>query len=241
VNKTQSFVRDGIVLDIPEDCLSGALVEALQSGRYEHSEAAALLRHLTARDRVLDIGAGAGFLSALAARVVGASMVTAVEANPHMQTALRRNLDQNGASATRLVHGAVVPDGFSHPLVRFHARTAFWAGAIARDDAQDHPRAVDVPAVKLGDLLAETAPSVVVMDVEGAEAELAGQSWPAHVRLIVLEIHMGQYGAAGIQRVFDGFSRSGLTYMPWGSRGETLVFQRVAAQAGKIPKSGATR
>ena len=79
----------------------------------------------------------------------------------------------------------------------------------------------------LGALAKAHKPTVVVMDVEGAELELAGQDWPKSVRLIVLEIHSGKYGAAGIQRIFDAFSGAGFAYMPWGSRGETLVFQRI--------------
>lgn len=224
---TQRFIRDGIILDIPEQCLSEPLIEALQSGRYEHSEAAALMRHLNADDRVLDIGAGAGFLSCLAARIVGGARVMAVEANPHMRAALRANLDTNDATDTQLIHAAVVRNDFGANRIRFHARQAFWAGAIATPDAQDHARAVDVPAVTLGALAKAHKPTVVVMDVEGAELELAGQDWPKSVRLIVLEIHSGKYGAAGIQRIFDAFSGAGFAYMPWGSRGETLVFQRI--------------
>lgn len=221
------FTLKDVTLTIPQSCLNDALTEALRSGRYEHSEAAALERHLQPGDRVLDLGAGAGYLSCLAARVVGADRVTAVEANPDMIAAIRTNLDANGASATRLIHAAVVPDDHTAPTVAFRRSAAFWAARLAEDGAVRDHRVADVPALHLSSLLAEVLPSVVVMDVEGAELPLVRQPWPDHVRLLVMEIHTGRYGPRGVQAIFDGLSASGMTYMPWGSRGETLVFQRV--------------
>lgn len=223
------FLLDGIGLDIPIACLSPPLKEALQSGRYEHSEAAALAHHLRPEDRVLDLGGGAGFLAIQAARIVGASHVHVVEANPDMQHALRTNLDQNGAEDCRLTFGAVVPDDYADENVRFHARKAFWAAAIAAPDRQDHPLVVDVPAIKIGELLSAVRPTFLILDVEGAELALSQHQWPDSLRMVVMEIHSGQYGAAGIHQVFEGFARAGLTYMPWGSRGETIVLQRVTA------------
>ncbi len=225
--RMQDFTLKGIRLSIPDRCLSPTLIEALQSGRYEHTEAAALERHLKPEDCVLDLGAGAGYLSCLAARIVGADRVTAVEANPDMITAIRANLDANGAAGAYLVEGAIVPDDYHDETVRFRRNAAFWAAALAEEGAKPGGRLSEVAALRLTPLLAEFRPSVVMMDIEGAEAKLSSQRWPEHVRLLVMEIHTGRYGARALQRIFDGLSASGLTYMPWGSRGETVVFQRV--------------
>lgn len=223
----QDFILKGIALRIPDRCLGPTLIEALKSGRYEHSEAAALERHLQPGDRVLDLGAGAGYLSCLAARIVGGENVTAVEANRDMIAAIRANLDANGAAATRLIEGAIVPESHAGDTVRFRRNAAFWAAALAEDGAGSGGRISEVTALRLGPLLAEHRPSVVIMDIEGAEARLADMKWPGHVRLLVMEIHTGRYDGRALKRLFDGLSASDMTYMPWGSRGETLVFQRV--------------
>ena len=66
------FTLRGLKLSVPQTALRGALPEALASGKYEHTEADAILRHLVPGDRFLDLGAGLGYLCCLAARVIGA-------------------------------------------------------------------------------------------------------------------------------------------------------------------------
>ncbi len=48
-------------------------------------------------------------------------------------------------------------------------------------------------------------------------------------RIVVLEIHPAFYGSAGVKRFFDGLSASCLACSPKGSRGATVVFERVRA------------
>ncbi len=125
------------------------------------------------------------------------------------------------------MHGAVVADGYAKDRVNFLSRQAFWASAISRETAETNPRISTVPALKIGALFREHQPSVVVLDIEGGEAALIDTDWPTHIRLLVLEFHTKLYPTKTIQQLFDNLSRSGLTYLPWGSRGETVVFQRV--------------
>ncbi len=56
---------------------------------------------------------------------------------------------------------------------------------------------------------------------------LARQEWPPRVRLLIVEIHTKHYSPQVLKDILDGLSGAAFTYMPWGSRGETLVFQRV--------------
>ncbi len=222
------FELDGITLRIPGKCLSPELEKALQSGRYESSESGALKRHARTGDRLLDLGAGAGYVSAQGARIMGAGNVVSVEASTDMLDHLRHNLDANGAREATVLNGAVVADDFHGDTVEFAMRPAFWASSIATPDVCAD-LVQSVPALRLSDLLADHRPSIVTMDVEGAELDLCQQVWPDHVRLLVMEIHTKRYGAIGVKAIFDGLSRSDMAYMPWGSRGEVLVFQRVVS------------
>ncbi len=225
------FTVNGIELDIPSGQLVPNLVEALTSGRYEHTEAAALDRHLRPEDRFVDLGAGAGYLCALAARTLPAAAVLGVEANPAMVEVARATLARAGAEAAKVEHGAVVADTWAGPVVPFRLRAGFWASAVAPDPAPaEAPGAViEVPALRLGSLLARHRPSVVLLDIEGGEAELFDRQLPDHVRLVIMELHGKHYGPAGIRRVFDGLSAARFTYCPAGSRGATVVFERVPA------------
>ncbi len=223
------FHIDGITLQIPQRCLNPAIEDAIGQGHYEGKELAGIKRHLKPEDRVLDLGGGAGYLAVQAAKIVGAGNVTTVEANPDMVRSIGRTLALNDALDLRVLHGAVVADSYTQDTVTFEAKAAFWASSISNGAPGQKSKLVSVPALKLSDLFEAFDPSFVVMDVEGAEVELAQQSWAKSVRFVIMEIHPQLYGPPDIQQIFDGMSRAGFTYMPWGSRGNVVVFQRVAS------------
>lgn len=222
----------GIKLRVPDKTMDGELRKSLENGDYEWNERMAVTRHVTRDDVVLDIGAGVGFISALAAQVAGPARVISVEANPALQRALRANLDGNGARGSVLLHGAVVPDSHEGDSVSFALTSAFWASALKGHELGS-AEVVTVPALRLSDLLDRYAPTVVIMDVEGAEAAFCEQPWPDAVRILILEIHTQKYPPRTVKRIFDGFSAQGFTIMPWGTRGEVITLQRVYGDDGR--------
>lgn len=223
------FELNGITLRIPAKCLNNELENALTSGRYESAESAALKRHAKAGDRLLDLGAGAGYVSALGAQILGGANVVSVEASSDMIDVLERNLKGNNAKDATVVHGAVVADSHVGDTVEFAMRPAFWASSIATEGV---PKNIvhSMPALRLSDLLAEHRPSILMMDVEGGEVELCQQALPDCVRLLIMEIHTKRYPLASVRAMFDGLSRNDMAYMPWGSRAEVLVFQRIGTE-----------
>ncbi|MDH5452461.1 MAG: FkbM family methyltransferase [Paracoccaceae bacterium] len=223
----RKYVVGGIDLWIPKECVSKKLHEVLLSGNYESSEAGALQRHLQTGDRLLDLGSGAGYLCALAAKMIGGNAVTGVEALPRMAEAAQQNLDSNSDAPGRIVWGAVVPDTFTGDTAILHTGRAFWASSLEGKGISHDVSQVEVPALRIGALLAEHRPTVISIDVEGGELGLFDTALPDHVRLIVMEVHPKKYGSSGVKRIFDGLSAAGLTYSPNGSRGSTVVFERV--------------
>lgn len=223
-----SFTLRGITLDVPDHALRGGLDQALKSGRYEHSEADALMRHLQPQDRMLDLGAGAGYLCCLAAGVVGADQVAGVEASPEMAGVALANLQRNGFAAARIEQAAVVAPG-RDGHARFGLRPAFWASALmpAHGEAPKNATGIEVPAISLPALFSRHAPTVMTCDIEGAEREVLNCPMPADLRVIVIEVHPQFYGAAGTRQLFDGLSAQGYGYVPEGSRGATVVFGRI--------------
>jgi cyclopropane fatty-acyl-phospholipid synthase-like methyltransferase len=104
----RSFTLRGLTLYLPEAALKGNLERALSSGRYENHEADALLMNLRPGDRLLDVGAGIGFICALAAGILGEAAVFGVEAGPETVKLARKNLAANGFAGVKLMRGAVV-------------------------------------------------------------------------------------------------------------------------------------
>ncbi|WP_371168286.1 FkbM family methyltransferase [Aliiroseovarius sp. 2305UL8-7] len=221
------YALQGIKLQIPRDCVNDKLEELLAVGEYEIKELTGVKRHLKPGDRVLELGGGAGYLAVQAAIIAGAANVTTVEANPQMVRVIGKNLTLNDVEGVRVMHGAVVPDDFKDDAIGFDVKPVFWASSIANGKAADDTKRVDVPALRLGALLEDVQPNLVVMDVEGAEVSLARQHWPDFVQTIIMETHPQQYPPATIRDIFDGMSAAGFAYMPWGSRGNVVVFQRI--------------
>lgn len=223
------FEVNGVSLTIPPGCMTPHLRKEIEAGRYEAAETQAVVRNLRGDDRTLDLGAGAGYISTLAGMIGKTGSVLGVEANPEMVEAARANLARNGVAGAEVLWGAVVPDDFVADTVTFTLRRAFWASSLTGAAEGSGTRSVDVPALRLGALLQKHRPTVLIADIEGGELALFDHPLPKHVRLVVIELHLNVYGAAGVKRIFDGLSASGLSYCPKGSRGNVVVLQRVSA------------
>ena len=220
----RAFTLRGLTLYLPEEALKGNLERALTSGRYENHEADALMRHLRMGDRVLDLGAGLGFLCALSAGVVGEAAVMGVEAGPETVKLARRNLAANGLPGVKVLKGAVVAEGEGE--VEFGQRPAFWASALRGPEGwPERTQVIRVPARPLGKLLAKFAPTVISCDIEGGELEVLTQPLPG-VRLVVVETHPQVYGAEGVARIVAALRAQGFAEAE-GAKKDTLVFLRL--------------
>ena len=220
------FELNGVRLSVPNEMLNDRIAAKLASGGYEAHEAAAVQGRVRPGNRVLEFGAGLGYIASLASALAGAENVVTVEANPDMIPVIRGNLDRNGHGAATLIHGAVTGLEEGETEIAFERKKAFWSGKLAGLDS--NPDAVvNVPLLRLHDLLAEHRPHVVIMDIEGAEAQLFERVWPRHVRAVMMELHPKQYPDTVIKKIVDCMSESGLTYDPGTSRGRILGFRRV--------------
>lgn len=228
------FELNGVKLGCPEEMGGERITDKLRKGQYEGHEARAAMMRVGPGDTVLELGAGLGYIGALCARAAGPEHVTCVEANPDMLPVIRANLDRNGAEATTLLHGAVVGDGHDGETLRFARAKLFWSSAIARDNTPPD-RVVDVPALRIADLLKRYRPKVVIMDIEGAEKTLFDAPWPAHVRFVMMELHPRRYADTVIKQIVDCLSESGLAYDPFASRGTILAFRRVTGRFKEKP------
>jgi FkbM family methyltransferase len=224
------FQLNGVTLVIPDDLMTDQLTRAMTSGKYESSEADALLRHLRPRDRFLDLGAGAGYLSSLAGAAIRARRVTGVEAGPEMARVAQDNLQRNGIEGGVIHWGAVVPDSYREAEVTFTVRRSFWASTLTPPEGAKNTRAVVVPALRFGAVLAQADPTVLSIDIEGGEQDLFDTILPADLRLIIMELHPAVYGKQGTKRIFDALSAQGFAYCPQGSKAGTVVFERLSPE-----------
>lgn len=163
------------------------------TGRNELPVQLALAEHLGAGDVFYDVGANVGFFTVIAARLVGeAGHVYAFEPVAGNAALIRRN-----AALNRFRNVTVVERAVSEHSGPGQLRLAHYSGGAALATVPPPPDAAGIVAVTLTSLddairhEGRRQPSLVKVDVEGAEAEvLRGMTWTLqHVRpLVVCEI-----------------------------------------------------
>jgi tRNA G37 N-methylase Trm5 len=97
----------------------------LRDGTYEADEANAAERCVKEGFRVLELGAGIGYVTAICARRTAPENVLAVEANPALIPVIEDNLARNGAQDVTVLHGAVVARAEEGQTTPFMCRITF--------------------------------------------------------------------------------------------------------------------
>lgn len=173
----------GLKLPVRDSKLSATVRRSIRRENYERPELAAIVRNLRPDDRVLECGAGIGAISATSALIVGSNNVVAVEADPRMRDLIEKTWKLNGVSPTLLTGFVTDIPGEEEITVNDDMVST------GRDRSDGSGHRVTVPRLPLAGLLAEWRPTVIIMDVEGAEVELLTLEELRTIRMICVEVH----------------------------------------------------
>lgn len=221
-------ILDGVRIPLDAAVVSPNMLKAIAHGTYERSESRLLRRTLRPDDRVLELGGGIGFISALAAQLVPDGHVTVLEANPALVPLIEATHAANRTSA-RVINAVVadVSEVEAHGrTMAFHQRADFWASSL--DAARPGILStVDVPVVSLASLLADVRPSVLVFDIEGGEAPLFEAADLPGVRAVIGEFHPDVLGLDATNRIVRNFLRQGLALDTGQAQPNNLLFVRI--------------
>jgi 2-polyprenyl-3-methyl-5-hydroxy-6-metoxy-1,4-benzoquinol methylase len=114
----------GVAIPPDPEVITPAIRRAMLEGRFEAEEASQIPHVVRPGDRVLEIGAGIGFISTLVARQRRVSRVIAVEANPHLLAYMARLHARNRVRKVRRIN-AVLTNGPAASAT-FYLRRAGW-------------------------------------------------------------------------------------------------------------------
>ncbi len=209
---------EGIRLDVSR--LSPLMKNHIRTSRYEVQERLLAQRHLTRDDVVLELGGAIGFIGLFCRKVIGVRLHLSVEANPGTLEELKRNYALNGLKPNVIHAAAAAQDG----VLELDVGGEFWENSLV--SAEGAAKTITVPARSLRSLVEAMpeAPTVLICDIEGAEAYLDFQSLPGSVRKIIIELHPSVTGEAAVARILGEFGALGFRQI--GREGDTWMLAR---------------
>jgi FkbM family methyltransferase len=197
-----------------------AVVDAMRAGTYEALELRALGAALRPDDVVMELGTGIGLLSTFCAQRVGSSRVFTFEANPELEPRIRETFRLN--AVTPALEMCML--GERSGEAEFFVHDAFW-GSTAVDRA-GAARSVRVPVRPLNEAMARIRPNLLVMDIEGAEAELLRFVDLTGVDRIVGEFHERMLGREAADAMIGGLYAQGFCIVRQDSAWEVCSLER---------------
>ena len=119
----------------------------------------------------------------------------------------------------------------------FYVRRDFWMSSLA-EGPNPYDGIVEVPVRDLNALLREEAISLIVCDVEGAEAVLFERADLSGVERVYLETHDHITGLKGVRDMFGHLGAKGFAYDPRHSFGGVILMRRVEENERLRPYAG---
>ena len=196
---------DGIELPLEHPLITAPIRRDIYFGDYERKELEVIEKRLQPGDKVMEIGAGIGFLSAYCARVLGDDRVFAYEANPAL-IALIQEVHGRNRVHPEVTHALL---GVGDAERDFFVEPDFWASSLFRRSPE--ARCVRIRQMDFNAELRRVAPTFLIVDVEGGEYELLRNADLSGVSKLCLEVHPDVLGNARISELFAALVAGGLS------------------------------
>lgn len=214
----------GVLIPFDPAIITGPIYSAIIENRFEQEEASELATIVEPGDRVLEIGAGIGFISTLLDRLPDVAHVVAVEANPDLLPFMETLHSLNRVTKVKRKNRVLTNDPCSAKT--FYLREDFWMGSLSAEP-NAYRATVNVQTESLDALISKEEISLIVCDIEGAEAFLFEDADLTPVDRVYLELHDHITGLKGIRRLFAAMDAKGFAYDPRHSSNAIVLFRRV--------------
>jgi len=192
----------GVNLPTDPDMLPRELIELIYRDRYERQEAQLARAELLPDDRVLEIGAGIGFMGTIAAQICGSDNVLTYEANPDLEPIIRYTHALNSVAPTLRMR-AVGPS--SGEMTFYRNENIISSSLIDRDFGGG----ITVEAEAMSGILAGFRPTAIIADIEGAEISVFRNVDFSGVDKILIELHPKIVGETANEELLQSLHAQG--------------------------------
>lgn len=214
----------GVELSLDADAISPKMLEVLRSGSYEDAEVREIPNIVQSGERIVELGAGIGFLATKAMQTGHVQQYSAYEANPKLIPIIEQTAALNGVSFD--IHNAVVDPHVDGRTVPFYLRKDFWASSMS-PNPWGYEREIEVPCVSFDAVLDHYRPTMLIVDIEGGEELFFRDLTLTGITKIYVEVHQNIIGRVGMKNVFDFMSSKDFHYDQHHSRGGVILFSHV--------------
>lgn len=220
----------GFEIPLYREGISPEVLMGLSSGNYEQPEVDGLSRVLRPGDRVLELGAGLGIVTAIASRAIGADgAIVTYEANPKLLQDTTTFLRKHGIDNVELRGAVLVPKAANGETREFHVSRVFAVSSLVLYAGSTSHKTISVPAETANDVIADFGPDVLICDIEGGEAELIPAIDATGMRAVVIEMHPKRVSADLLDKVRQSLEAQGLKQDPTPLGGTVELFVRSEA------------
>jgi len=171
----------GIKLNINHPSIHG-IKKFFYNKKYEHKEITILKNVLEKSDRVFEIGAGIGFISAFCAKKVG-NRVIGYEANPEMVKKIKETYKLNGVSP--IVKQGILLDKDGE--IEFFLEKNFWSSSTIK--RSNSSKKIKIKTFNVNEEIKKFNPNFLIMDIEGGEKDLIPIIDFENINKLLIEFH----------------------------------------------------
>ncbi|SFS13270.1 FkbM family methyltransferase [Yoonia litorea] len=190
--------------------LNEKMVKRIAKGIYERPERKLATKLTRESDRVLEMGAGLGFVGGFTAFHKKGVELLSFEANPELIPHVERLYQINGLSARASVENKLLIANPDRPdSMRFHIHGSYLGSSVYKVGRPNRPK-IDIATIGWDDVKSRFRPDVLIMDIEGAELDFLTHADLSGVRAIIAEFHPDHYGKEGVKACIDAVNAQGL-------------------------------
>lgn len=225
-----NFVKHGagdVELSVAEDITSPRVLKEIEQGTYEDREMKFARQVIADGDRVLELGAGLGFVSTVVCTSKKPAYFAAVEADARLIPHIRRTHERNAVTGVDVINAAFVSDDdtLQKGYVEFGVTSVFWGSGINKA-GNENVTTVRVDVQDASRFIREKKINVLVADIEGGELDLFRNLDFGPIRKIIIEIHPRVFGPEGVREVFRMLDDNDFVYDAPNSSGPVLTFRK---------------
>ncbi|QFT01066.1 hypothetical protein FIV06_26795 [Labrenzia sp. THAF191b] len=212
------FLNDEVIL-------SERVRESITAGRYEGNEANEVEKLIKNGDRILELGAGLGFISTIAARHPLVESVLSFEADPRLIGYIKKVHELNNVEKAEIRNAVLTVDPSLDELP-FFVREHFWGSSLSENQGE-YIEKHQVKAISINKIVEEFRPTFIVCDIEGGELDLLPNMNLFGVTRVLVEIHSRVIGRKGVKQLFDAMSSKNFHYDQFHSSKSVVLFSHI--------------